>query len=331
MYYTTLRDFWYAGILSVTLVAVILFLVAIYQLLIEPSRKRRKLGRRLKEGYQEKFQRIQILKERSDAKAGWWPQFLKIVLGEKRLIKLRTWMMQADLHQNPGTFIRIVLYLVVAGFLIGTWGLKNPLVGLLLGGGLGIIPFFYLRWKRQVKTRLFETQMPDAMELLARSLRAGHTLPSALELLGEEMDHPMGTEMGIAYEEQQFGISTPDALLHMLERVESIDLRYFVAAVLIQQETGGNLAELMENIAQVIRSRLNFKSKVRSLTAMGRITVTILIVTPILAFFGLMAIASQYEKVLVFTAIGRMLLMGGILLILVGGLALKRIINAVET
>jgi tight adherence protein B len=331
MYFITLRDFWYAGILSVTLVAVILLMVAIYQFLIEPSRKRRKLGRRLKEGYQEKFQRIQILKKRSDAKAGWWPQFLKIVLGEKRLIKLRTWMMQADLHQAPGTFLRIVLFLVVAGFVVGAWGLKNPLVGLLLGGGLGIIPFFYLRWKRQVKTRLFEAQMPDAMELLARSLRAGHTLPSALELLGEEMDHPMGTEMGIAYEEQQFGISTPDALLHMLERVESMDLRYFVAAVLIQQETGGNLAELMENIAQVIRSRLNFKSKVRSLTAMGRISTVIMTITPIVTFFLLMLIARQYQEVLLYTRIGRMMLVSGILLVLAGGFILRRIINAVET
>lgn len=331
MSYITLRDLWYAGILSVILVAVILLVVAIYQFLIEPGRKRRKVSRRLKEGYQEQLQRIQILKERLDAKAGWWPQFLKILVGEKRLVKLRTRMLQADLHQDPGTFLRRGLYLVVAGFLVGTWGLKNLPLGLLLGCGLGVAPFFYLRWKRQVKTRRFELQMPDAMELLARSLRAGHTLPSALELIGEEMDHPMGTEMGIAYEEQQFGISTPDALLHILERVESMDLRYFVAAVLIQQETGGNLAELMENIAQVIRSRLNFKSKVRSLTAMGRISTTIMIITPIVTFFLLMLIASQYEKALIFTAMGRTMLVAGILLVLAGGFMLKRIINAVET
>jgi tight adherence protein B len=331
MYYITQRDLWYAAILSVTLVAVILLMVAIYQFLIEPSRRRRKVSRRLKEGYQEQFQRIQILKERADAKGGWWPQLLKILLGEKRLIKLRTWMMQADLHQDPGIFLRRTLYLVVAGFVAGAWWFRNPLLGLFLGGGLGIVPFFYLKWKRQGKTRQFEAQMPDAMELLARSLRAGHTLPSALELLGEELEHPMGTEMGIAYEEQQFGISTPDALLHMLERVESMDLRYFVAAVLIQQETGGNLAELMENIAQVIRSRLNFKSKVRSLTAMGRISTTIMIITPILTFFGLMLIANQYEKVLVFTPVGRTMLVAGILLICFGGFLLKKIINAVGT
>ncbi len=106
--------------------------------------------------------------------------------------------------------------------------------------------------------------MPDAMELLARSLRAGHALPAAIELVGEEIAEPMGTEMMIVYEEQQFGISMSEAFAHLLERVESMDLRYFVAAVSIQQETGGNLAELMESIAAVIRSRLNFKSKVRA-------------------------------------------------------------------
>jgi tight adherence protein B len=112
--------------------------------------------------------------------------------------------------------------------------------------------------------------------------------------------------------------------------VESMDLRYFVAAVLIQQETGGNLAELMENIARVIRSRLNFKSKVRSLTAMGRISTTIMIITPIVTFFGLMVVASQYEKALIFTSMGRTMLVTGILLVLAGGFMLKKIINAIE-
>ena len=308
----TLRDFWYALTLAVVLVAVILVIMAVYQFLIEPARKRRKVNRRLSEGYQERFQRIQILKERSGKQGGWWPKLLKIILGEKRLEKLKTHMMQADIHQDPGTFIRISLYPVALGLLIGIFLLKNTALGLLLGCALGTIPFFYIKWKRRKKTRQFEVQMPDAMELLARSLRAGHTLPSALELIGNEMENPMGAEMGMAYEEQQFGISTSEAMLHMLERVDSLDLKYFVAAVLIQQETGGNLAELMENIAHVIRSRLNFKAKVRGLTAMGRISTTIMIIVPIITFFLLMLVANQYEKVLVETSVGRTMLMAGV-------------------
>ena len=326
----TLRDLWYAGVLAVVLVAVILLIMAIYQFLIEPGRKRRKVNRRLSEGYQERLHRIQILKERSGKPTGWWPKSLKIILGEKRLTKLKNRMLQADIHQDPGTFVRISLYPVALGLVIGFLFLKNTALGLLVGCALGTIPFFYIKWRRQNKTKKFEAQMPNAMELLARSLRAGHTLPSALELIGNEIENPMGAEMGIAYEEQQFGISTSEALLHMLERVDSLDLKYFVAAVLIQQETGGNLAELMENIAHVIRSRLNFKSKVRGLTAMGRISTKIMVIVPIGAFFLLMVVAHEYEKALVQTPVGRKMLMSAVAFILIGGYLLKKMINSIE-
>ena len=325
-----LRDLWYAGVLAVVLVAVILLIMAIYHFLIEPARKRQKVNRRLSEGYQERFQRIQILKERSENPKDWWTKLVKFIIGEKRLAKLKTRMLQADIHQDPGTFLRISLYPFALGFLIGFFLMKSAVLGLILGSALGSIPFFYIKWKRAQKTKKFEAQMPDAMELLARSLRAGHTLPSALELIGNEMENPMGAEMGIAYEEQQFGISTSEAMFHMLERVDSLDLKYFVAAVLIQQETGGNLAELMENIARVIRSRLNFKAKVRGLTAMGRLSTIIMVIVPIIIFFLLMVVAHKYEKVLVETSTGRTMLMAGVVSLLIGGYLLKKLINSVE-
>ncbi len=173
--------------------------------------------------------------------------------------------------------------------------------------------------------------MPDAMELLARSLRAGHTLPSAIELLGEEMDAPMGTEMKIAYEEQKYGLSVSDSLLHIMERVESMDLKYFVSAVLIQQETGGNLAELMEKIAHVIRSRLNFKAKVRGLTATGRLSAGIMIVTPVVTFFLLLIAAPYYERILFESSIGRKVLSAGIVSATIGSLILRKLIRSVQT
>jgi len=325
-----LRDLWYAGVLAVVLVAVILLIMAIYHFLIEPGRKRQKVNRRLSEGHHERLQRIQILKERSANPKDWWAKLVKFIVGEKRLAKLKTHLLQADIHQDPGTFLKIILYPFALGFLIGFFFMKNAVLGLILGCALGSIPFFYIKWKRKNKTKKFEAQMPDAMELLARSLRAGHTLPSALELIGNEMEDPMAAEMGIAYEEQKFGISTAEALLHTLERVDSMDLKYFVAAVLIQQETGGNLAELMENIAHVIRSRLNFKAKVRGLTAMGRISTTIMIIVPVAIFFVLMLVAHKYEKVQVETSTGRTMLMAGVVSLLIGGYLLKKLINSVE-
>jgi tight adherence protein B len=326
----SLREFCYAAGLSAVLVAAILACMAIYQFLIEPSRRRQKVNRRLKEGYQKELRRVQILKELSGEQTGQWQGLLVRIIGKHRFASLKSRMQQADIQQEPGTFLRRSSYLVLLGLVAGIW-VKSVLAGVLLGGALGVLPFLYIAWKRQIKTKKFEQQMPDAMELLARSLRAGHTLPSALELVGKEMPDPMGNEMTIAHEEQQYGMSTSEALLHMLERVESLDLRYFTAAVLIQQETGGNLAELMENIARVIRGRLNFKSKVKSLTAMGRISTTIMIIAPILAFFGLMVIAPYYEKALVVNPMGRIMLVVGVILIALGALMLKRMIRAVES
>jgi len=327
----SVRDLWQAMVLSAILVAVILLFMAIYHFLIEPRRRQQKINRRLKEGYERRLEKIQILKEQSDDLTGGWSQILKMLLGRNRIARLRTLILQADVNKTPAAFLKLTSLLALAGFIV-SFLLKNSLLlAIFLGAGLGIIPFFYLVHKKRNKTKNFERLMPDAMELLARSLRAGHTLPSAIELIGGEMENPMGNEMAIAYEEQQYGLGIPESLLHLLERVDSTDLRYFVAAVLIQQETGGNLAELMENIAGVIRSRLNFKSKVRSLTAMGRISSTIIIIVPIVAFFGLMLVANQYERALIDTGAGRGMLLAGIISVLIGGYLIRRIIQAVES
>jgi tight adherence protein B len=325
----SLGDLWKAAVLSAVLVAAILLLLAIYRIFIEPSRRRRKISQRLSQG--EHFRRIQILKERSGNQTGWYQILLKKILGPNRLARLQTLMLQADIYRKPGTFLSWVGLAALGGFGVGFLALSSILLGLVIGGGLGLLPFFYLKWKKTNKTLQFEKQMPDAMELLARSLRAGHTLPSAIELLGEEMGDPMGTEMKIAYEEQKFGISVSDSFTHMLERVHSQDLSYFVSAVLIQQETGGNLAELMETIAHVVRGRLNFKAKVRGLTAMGRLSNTIMIAVPIAVFFVLLVVAPQYERALVNTSIGRTMLLGGVVLAGLGYYALRKIVNSVET
>jgi tight adherence protein B len=300
------------------------------QFFMEPALKRRKVNRRLNEDRQKYFHEVQIFKEKSRESTGRWNSILKKVLGEARLAKLRSHLLQADLHHSPTIFIIWSFGLGLLGLLAGSWMIKNSSLGL-LGGILGILPHLYVRRKRGIKTKQFEAQMPDSMELLARSLRAGHTLPGAIELLGEEMPDPMGKEMAVTYEEQQFGISTAEALIHMLERINSMDLQYFVGAVLIQQDTGGNLAELMENIAKVIRSRLNFKSKVRGLTAMGRISTSVMIIVPVAAFFILMLVARDYEKVLIEDPTGRTMLMAGLVFTLIGTYLLKKMIKAVES
>jgi tight adherence protein B len=324
----TSREIIYAVALTAILLAVILLAMAIYQYFLEPARKRKKINQRLNETG-EYMRRIEILKERSKDQAG--QRLIKKILGTKRVTELQTFMLQADVYKDPGSFWGQVLLIVIVIALVTWWITKNPLLALVAGGAAGLLPYFYLKWKKAGKTIKFESQMPDAMELLARSLRAGHTMPSAMELLGEEMGDPVGTEMKIAYEEQRFGISVPESLTHMVQRVDSMDLRYFVAAVLIQQETGGNLAELMENIARVIRDRLNFKAKVKALAASGRISAWIMIVTPIVTFFAIMVLAPQYGKILVTSSLGQKLLMVGVVLGIIGAYLLRRMIQALET
>lgn len=322
-------EFWYAAGLSATMVAIILLAMAINQAIVVPVRKRRKITQLLREG--EHLRRIQILKERSGDPWDWRQVALKRVLGARRLNNLQTRMLQADVFTNPETFMSRVLLVSLAGFGVGFWILGNSLFGLLIASVLLILPFLYLTWKKVVKSSKFERQMPDGMEILARSLRAGHTLPSAIELLGEEMSPPMGTEMKIAYEEQKYGLSVSDSLLHMLERVDSMDLKYFVSAVLIQQETGGNLAELMENIAHVIRSRLNFKAKLRALTAPARYSAVVMIIFPVFVFFAMLTVAPYYERILVESAVGQKMLLVGIVLTFLGALWLRRLIRSVQT
>ena len=324
----TYGELWYAAALTTSLVAVILLFMAVYEFFIVPARKRRKIAQLLKEG--EHLRRIQILKDRSDDRWDWQVVVWEKILGVRRFNELQTLMLQADVFASLGTFQTWVLLVSLAGLGLGFWFMGSLLLGLLIALGLAILPILYLKWKKAVKTSRFEKQMPDAMELLARSLRAGHTLPSAIELLGEEMGAPIGTEMRIAYEEQKYGMSVAESLLHMLQRVDSMDLRYFVSAVLIQQETGGNLAELMENIAHVVRSRLNFKAKVRGLTATGRFSAGIMIVIPIITFFVLLTVAPEYEKILFTSSAGRTMLVTGIVLTIIGAFLLRKMVRSVE-
>jgi tight adherence protein B len=324
------RDLGYALTLSLVLVGVILLCLGLYHLLVRPVHQRSKVAQRLKEGGMDHLLKLQILKARAEDNPDWLRRIFRFLYGAERYNNLQIELLQADIIRDSARFLSFVGLLAGAGFLIGYLMSRSPLIGLIVGAVAAVVPFAYIKYKKRKKTLAFERQMPDAMELLARSLRAGHTLPSAIELLGDEMDDPMATEMKIAFEEQRFGLSMSEAMVHMLERVDSQDLRYFVSALLIQQDTGGNLAELMEKIAAVIRARLNFKVKVRALTAIGRMTAYIMIITPIVAFFILTLIAHQYVTVLLNTDAGRKMLIVGIILLVIGSFSLRKLIRNVE-
>jgi tight adherence protein B len=155
-------------------------------------------------------------------------------------------------------------------------------------------------------------------------------MSSAIEILSSEAEPPMSTEMLIAFEEQRFGISIAESLMHMVGRVDSQDLKYFVTAVLIQQETGGNLVEIINKISYVIRARLNFKLKMRALTADGRLSATILSILPVFMFVLLLILRPEYEGALIHHPLGRKLLAVGIVILLLGLYVMNKLVKSIE-
>jgi tight adherence protein B len=163
------------------------------------------------------------------------------------------------------------------------------LVACAMAAGFALLPFAIVRRRRGKRVAKLERQLPDAADLIASALRAGHSFPAALGMAGEELPEPLGGEFRLAFDEISYGVSMNDALLNMVSRVPVGDLRYFVIAVLIQREAGGNLAEILGNISSIIRERLKLLGKVRVLSAEGRLSAWILGVLPF-AIVGLLSV-----------------------------------------
>ena len=246
--------------------------------------------------------------------------------GWSKVENLQRQLLQADIYLSPGIFIGLVGLLGCLGFLIGVFRIEIFGLGLNLGWLLAFLPIMYMRWQKKRKTAKFESQMPEAMEILARSLRAGHTLQATLELVAKEIPAPLGKEMRITYDEQKLGLSVGQALRRMGDRVASQDLRYFVTAVLIQSETGGNLAEILENIGTLIRERMKLRGKINSLTAEGRFSMLILSVLPLLAWLFLYFFNRSYAMVLLIHPYGKMLLSVVFVNIAIGTLVMKKMV-----
>jgi tight adherence protein B len=319
-------EFSYAlGLLGLFL-GIILLITGINYTLVEPARKRRLISQRLKGNKREQEIRAQIFKAFQETKESVVLNLAERYLGWGKVDNLQLQLLQADIFLSPHTFICISILLAGSGLMIG-WMVGVRVWSLAASFLLGILPFMFLRWKRKRKTLKIERYMPDAMELLARSLRAGHTLGGTLDLVSQEIPPPLGTEMRITYDEQKLGLSMPQAFRRMGERVASQDLRYFVTAVIIQSETGGNLSEILENIGLIIRDRLKLKGKVQGLTAEGRYSALILSLLPFVTFLALYVMNRNYVLTLFREPIGIRLVTGAIISICIGIFIMKRMVT----
>jgi len=213
-------------------------------------------------------------------------------------VRLQERISQAGLTMKAGKLILISACLFLGTAVIV--GLFTPmlLVGLLIGICVGLIPYGVVMYLRQKRLRAFEERFPQALDLLGRAVRAGHAFTTGLEMIAKESPEPIAGEFRTTFEEQNFGLPLRDALLNMTERIPSIDVRFFVTALLIQKETGGNLAEILDGLARVIRDRFRIYREVRVRTAQGRLTAGILIALPIFMMLVLMVMNPNYMGVL---------------------------------
>lgn len=193
---------------------------------------------------------------------------------------LDTLLLQSGVSLNLARLLGLMLLCAVLGFFAGIVFNLKLLLSLVAGLVAMMSPILYLLKARLNRVHSIEEQLPDALDLISRAMRAGHAFPSALKMVRDEMPKPVATEFGLAFNEINYGISVADALTNMADRTDSTDVRYFVISVLIQRQTGGNLVELLATIARLIRERLKLIGTVRVLATEGRLSAWILTLLP---------------------------------------------------
>jgi tight adherence protein B len=211
------------------------------------------------------------------------PAIERLLLGIPRIKNLDRLLVQSGLEWTMAKLLAMSLLFGATAYVMLSFAILLPFFQLGAALVASLLPLAYVRWNRRRRLRRMEQQLPDTLDLIGRAMRAGHALPSSLQMAGQEMADPIATEFRITHDEINFGVSMQQALGNLSERVPITDVRYFVVAVLIQREAGGNLTEVLDNLSQLIRNRLKFHAKIKVLTTEGRLSAWVLGLLP----FGL--------------------------------------------
>ena len=192
---------------------------------------------------------------------------------------------------------------------------------------MGLVPYGFLYWQRMMRFRRFEEILPDAIDLMSRALKAGHAVTSMIEMVSQETAEPVASEFRTVFEEQNLGLPLRDAMLNLAHRVPLNDVQFLVTAVLVQKETGGNLAEILDKVAFIMRERMRLKGQLRVYTAQGRLSGWILCLMPF-AMVGLMyALNPEYEKKLWTEPLGIYFIYAGLILMAIGILVIRKVVD----
>jgi len=234
---------------------------------------------------------------------------------------------QSGVKITVGGLLLIAFIASLLAFFIGWIAFRLVVVGLVLAPIAFMLPFFFLNFKKERRIAMFEEQFPEALDLLARSLRAGHALTTGIALVAEEMPDPVGPEFRLLYDRQNFGMPFPDALREFGERIPVLDAKFFTTAVLIQRESGGNLSEVLGNLSTVIRERFRVKRQVRVLSAHGRITGWVLSGLPPALAGAFMVTGPEHMQTLINDPLGRQMIVVALLLQVTGTLIIRKLVN----
>ncbi|MGD9648027.1 MAG: type II secretion system F family protein [Pirellulales bacterium] len=251
-------------------------------------------------------------------------------IGERlvqRVARLRLLFEQADTRMTPRTFLLVSGALAAVAFAaVALTGVAVALAPV-AAAAAGSLPLIWLIVRRNRRIQKFAVQLPDALELVARALRAGHSLAAGFNLVQDEMPAPIGREFGRVFEEQNLGIPLEDALQGMTDRVPNLDLRFFATAVILQRQTGGDLAEILDKIGSLIRERFKIWGQVQALTGEGRLSGVVLLALPPLLFLAVYRLNRDYVMMLFTDEMGKKMLLGAVVMQLLGALVIRKIVN----
>jgi tight adherence protein B len=268
-----------------------------------------------------------LLKTQANSNFNWLTDVLRrYKIWENLEIKI----IQADVDTSAVTILFTSLGLAAVGVgAVYLWVQSVPFL-LVAAAILAYIPFGFLSFKAARRLKTFNAGLPDAVDMMARALRAGHSMTASINVIAEQSAEPVRSEFSEVFKQQNFGLPIRDAMAQMLDRVPSQDLRVLVTGILVQKETGGNLAEILDRTSATIRERIKIQGEIKTHTAQGRMTGYILCALPLVMLVVINLINPGYSKVLTDTPTGRMLSYLGGGLLVIGGLIIRWIINGIE-
>lgn len=256
--------------------------------------------------------------------------FQRFIQGLNAAGRLKSMLAQSGLEWTLGKWITATLASLILGLLVGVWIEHRGLTWFVIpifAAGFSMLPSAYVSIKRKKRMGKFEEQFPEALDFLARAMRAGHAFSVSFELICEEIPNPLGKEFRTFFNEQNLGAPLETAMANLVQRVPLLDVRFFASAVILQRQTGGNLGEILIRLSAVIRERFQLKGKVKAASAHGKMTSIILTLLPVGTMLGLMAAAPAYLQGMADDPDGRKLIVAAISAMFMGFLIMRKITN----